>query len=399
MDVLVVGQKIERVAKNIDCSPDKIIDAQGCWVMPGLIDLHTHLREPGFEYKEDILTGTRAAVAGGFTAVCCMPNTKPVIDSTAAIQKIISQQAYCLVLPVGSITKNQEGRELSPMDELAAAGAVAVSEDGKSLKSSLLMQDAFLNAKNFFPIFAHCEDIELVNNGVVGEGAAKRLGLKGISNASEAVMVARDILLAKSTEARLHLCHLSARESVELVETIGNELVTAEVCPHHFTMTEDEIENDGDYKMNPPLRSAADVAALKRGLKNGSIAVIATDHAPHSISEKQGGLNSSPFGIIGLETCLPLCIAELVDKSVLTPLQLVEKLSTNPAKIIGRDWGTLGEGKAAHITITNPMAGYIYDKNKSFSKARNTPFHGRELKGRVEYTIVSGKIVFEKGLT
>ena len=381
----------------------RVIDAKGKYVMPGFIDLHVHLREPGYEYKETIATGTRAAAAGGFTTICPMPNTKPATDSADMVHWILDKaknDAVVNILPVGAITLAQEGKELVAVNELKEAGVVALSEDGKSVMDTSLYAKAMREAaNNNLIIFAHCEDKHLVGQGVLNAGKkAEELKLPGISNAVEDVITARDIILAKETGVQLHLCHCSTKDSVIMIDLAKREglKVTGEVCPHHFTLTDEDIlTEDTNYKMNPPLRSTEDVIALKEALRNNIIDVISTDHAPHSREEKAKSFLEAPFGIVGSETAFALTMTELVKTGVLTPRQMVEKMSANPAKILGSDRGCIGQGRVADLVIADPEAEYTINPERFYSKGKNTPFHGRRVTGRVEYTFVSGKLVYE----
>lgn len=412
-DILLEDDKVMKVGQHIDVEMMSelinrkkllVIDASGKYVMPGFIDLHVHLREPGFEYKETIKTGTMAAAAGGFTSVCPMPNTNPAIDNADLVQMILQkseEEAVVNVLPIGAVTIGQAGKEIVNIHDMVAAGAVALSEDGKSVVSTALYAEAMKQAaKCGIPIFAHCEDKSLAGNGIINAGRkAEELGLAGICNAVEDIIVARDILLAKETGVRLHLCHCSTKDSTKMLALAKEEglKVTGEVCPHHFTLTEEDIQKDNtDYKMNPPLRSAEDVLALKEALRDNVIDVIATDHAPHSEEEKSKSMLEAPFGIVGSETAFALVMTELVKKGYITPRQLVEKMSVNPAEIIGIKRGCIGEGWVADLVIADPSAEYTIDKNSFFSKGKNTPFHGRKVVGQIEYTFVAGKLVYEK---
>lgn len=412
-DILIENDTIKKVEKHIDaaeaerdCLPGglQVIDASGRYVMPGFIDLHVHLREPGYEYKETIKTGAAAAAAGGFTTVCAMPNTKPVIDNTDSISMVLkkAEEAAVHILPIGAITKNQDGKELADIGAMVRAGAVAISEDGKSVMDSALYAEAMKRAKRLgIPVFAHCEDKSLAGNGVINAGKkAEKLMLPGISNAAEDIITARDIILAKETGARLHLCHCSTKGSTRMLALAKREglPVTGEASPHHFTLSEDDIMNDdADYKMNPPLRSREDVTAIKEAIRDGIIEVIATDHAPHSQEEKAKSMMEAPFGITGLETAFALTITELVACGYLTPAQLVERMSTSPARILGIDKGCIGAGYIADIVIADPDAEYTIDRERFVSKGKNTPFHGRKVRGRILYTFVSGKLVYEYG--
>lgn len=404
-DVLVQDEKIVKVAEKIETEADRVIDATGSYVMPGFIDLHVHLRDPGLEYKETLETGGKAAARGGVTTVCAMPNTKPVTDNAEMIANIHERaktECPVNVIQIGAITVGQLGEELADIEGMAKAGCHAISEDGKSVMNASLYRKAMKIAKeNNISIFAHCEDITMVEGGVMhADEKAQALGLKGITNAVEDVIVARDILLAKETGVRLHLCHCSTEDSVKLVEAAKKEglPVTAEVCPHHFAMTTDDItEDDGNFKMNPPLRGKSDVEALKAGLKADIMDVIATDHAPHSAEEKNCSMKRAAFGIVGLETMAALTYTELVEPGILTPMQMAEKTSYNPAKILGlADKGAIAEGKIADIVIFDKNKEYAIDKNTFLSKGKNTPFHGRKVKGEVAYTLVSGNVVYER---
>lgn len=406
-DILIKDDRVFNVAPNISTDSitiDKVIDASGKLVMPGFIDLHVHLREPGFEYKEDILSGSRAAAAGGFTTICAMPNTNPALDSIDTLKLVLekAKQAVVNVCFIAAITLNQEGKELADILELKNTGAVAISEDGKSVMDSALYKKAMEKAAGLdIPVFAHCEDKSLVHNGVINAGEkAKELGLSGICNAVEDVIVARDIILAKETGAKLHLCHCSTKGStymLDMAKKMGIK-VTGETCPHYFTLSDSDIpEDDANYKMNPPLRSPEDVEAIKNALKKDVLDVIATDHAPHSIEEKSKSMKDAPFGIVGLETAFSVTWTHLVKTGILTYRQLVEKMSVNPAKILGIDRGSIGAGSVADIVIVDPDMEYTIDKNKFLSKGKNTPFHGKKVCGRVLYTIVSGKVKYTYG--
>lgn len=401
-DLLIEGNRITRVEEHIEDSGAEIINAAEKVVMPGFIDLHVHLREPGFEYKETIMTGAQAAARGGATTICPMPNTSPVIDSPERVKDLSerAKDAPVHILPVGAVTIGQEGRELADIAGMKAAGAAALSEDGKSVMDSLLFRRGLqVAAKEGLPMFSHCEDKALVDGGVMNAGAkAEELGLPGITNAVEDVIVARDILMAKETGCRLHLCHCSTADSVALVELAKKQdlAVTAEVCPHHFTMSDDEITEDhGRFKMNPPLRSRQDVAALQAGLRDGIMDVISTDHAPHGAEEKEQSMRRAPFGIVGLETSFALGYTTLVRGGYLTLSGLVEKMSTNPAKVLGLPKGTLAVGSAADLVIADIRTEYVIDSSTFVSKGKNTPFDGKKVYGRVEKTYVDGKLVYD----
>jgi len=382
----------------------KKIDATGRLVLPGFVDLHVHFREPGFEYKESIQSGAAAAVAGGFTSVCCMPNTDPVNDNQAITEFMLDRAraaGLANVFPIGAITKGSEGKELAEIGDLRRAGCVAISDDGKPVMNSLVMRRAMEYALAFdVPVVDHCEDLHLAEGGCMNEGAiSTELGLPGMPAAAEDVMVARNVALAELTGARLHLAHLSTEGSVRMVREAKSRglKVTAEACPHHFTITEETVRGYNTYaKMNPPLRTWKDVQAIKEGLRDGTIDVIATDHAPHASQEKQLGFTEAPFGIVGLETALPLTFA-LVDEGVLSLELAVDKLSTAPAKVFGLAKGTLEVGADADVAIVDQQEQWEVDPAKFRSKSRNTPFAGWKVKGRVTATIVGGRVVFEAG--
>ncbi len=403
-DILVEDGMIAGVDASIPKGDNDIIDAAGCFVMPGLVDLHVHFREPGFEYKETIKTGSMAAAHGGVTTVFPMPNTKPVIDSVDMydkVQTIIDRDAVVNVHQVASVTLRQQGETPVDVAALKKAGCIAISEDGKSVMNSQVYREAMkAAAAEDVLVMAHCEDKNLVNGGALNEGvASRRYHVNGITNAVEDVIVARDILLSKETGCRLHLCHCSTADSVKLIKAAKDEglKVTGEVCPHHFMLCdEDIIEDNADYKMNPPLRSRADMEAVREGLRNGTMDVISTDHAPHSAEEKAKPIGAAPFGITGIETSLCLTYTGLVLTGILTPMQMVEKMSYNPAKIAGIDRGTLLPGRPADIIIVNVDDEIVIDRNNFVSKGHNTPFDGYKVKGIVEYTIVGGKIVYKR---
>ncbi len=403
LDILVVDGKIERVAKGITDEAETVIDATNKWVVPGLIDLHVHLREPGGNYKETIKTGTESAARGGVTTVCAMPNTTPAMDSPLLVEYFMmkcEKDAVVNVLPIGAMTKGQNGEELAPYGKMKEQGICAVSEDGKSVLNAGLMKTAMSYAKMFdLPVFSHCEEESLKKDGQVNEGVASvNLGLKGISNDVEDVITARDIVLAHSLQSKLHICHLSTAYSMDLVEfgKIKNKNLTCEVAPHHFTLIDEDIDGyDGNFKMAPPLRSRVDRERILEGLKNDVVDVIATDHAPHAEHEKNCEFDLCANGIVGLETLVPLTVTELVQKGVITKKQFVEKTSLNPARILGINKGHLSVGAVADIAIIDVDEKYLIDKNVFKSKGRNTPFHGREVFGKVKFTLVNGKVVFE----
>lgn len=401
-DILIDEGRILNVDTNIDSDCNcEIIDAGGMYVMPGFVDLHEHFREPGYTYKETVKTGSLAAAKGGYTSVFVMPNTCPVTDNRESynmLMDIIKRDSCINVFPVGAITKGQKGEELSDIEDMAGLGMRAISEDGKSVMNSSLCRKAMkIAADKGLTVFAHCEDINLVEGGVMNDGKrASELGLPGISNAVEDIIAARDIFLAKETGAKLHLCHVSTKDSVKMIELAKKEglNVTGEACPHHFTLSDEDIPcDDADYKMNPPLRGKEDVKAIIEGIKNGTIEAISTDHAPHAKEEKSGSMKDAPFGIVGSETAFSLAYTELVDKGVITLYELVRCMSTNPARIAGIDRGSLKPGKAADLVIADIDTSYTIDKNIFLSKGKNTPFDGRRVKGIIKKTFVAGKEV------
>lgn len=402
-DVLVEDGVIKKIAPKQSVKADKVIDAKDCLVMPGFIDLHVHLRDPGQEEKETVETGAKAAAHGGYTTIVAMPNTKPVVDNSDVVNYVhhkAEDVAVVNVLQVGAITVGQRGTELADIEGMVEAGIPAISEDGKSVMNAQIYREAMTLARKYdIPVLAHCEDINLVHGGVVNaDEATAKMHFPGITNSVEDIIIARDIMLAKETGAALHLCHCSTKDSVRMVEVAKKEgiRVTAEVCPHHFTLTSDDIkEDDANYKMNPPLRTKEDVEALKEGLKNDIMDVISTDHAPHTAIEKGAGIKHAPFGIVGLETVAALTMTELVDKGYLTIMQMAEKMSYNPAKVLGLDKGVVEEGKVADLVVFNPKKEYEIDPSTFYSKSRNTPFGGKKVKGEVEATIVAGEVVYE----
>lgn len=404
LDILIEEDRIAEVAEKIRTKADQVIDAKGCYVMPGFIDLHVHLRDPGLEYKETVETGTRAAARGGYTTILAMPNTKPVVDNGDVVRYVHNKAktvGLANVLQVGAITRGQHGEQLADIDDMVDAGIPAISEDGKSVMNARLYREAMtLAVKYDIPVLAHCEDKNLAAGGVMNQDEkAWELQLMGISNSAEDVIVARDILLARETGARLHLCHCSTRDSVAMVAAAREAglPVSAEVCPHHFTLTSEDIPgDDGNYKMNPPLRSEEDRQALIAGLKDGTIEVIATDHAPHSREEKCGSMKKALFGIVGLETAAALTYTELVEPGILTMMEMAEKMSTNPARVIGLDRGTLKTGKTADLVVFDPRTEYVIDAGEFASKGRSTPFHGRKVRGQVAATIFEGRLVYQR---
>lgn len=405
MDVLVENGLISAVKENIEADDAEEINAGGKVVCPGFIDMHVHLREPGYEYKEDIDTGTRAAAAGGFTTVCCMPNTEPVIDN-AAVASFVKERAAksgrVNVLPIGCITKGQAGCELSEMADLVAAGCVAVSDDGKPVSDAGIMRYALDYAKMFdLPVMSHCEEKSLVRDGQMHEGYYSTLyGLKGIPAAAEEVMVSRDIILAGLTGAHVHICHASTQGSMELIREAKAQgiWVTCEVTPHHLLLTDEIVGSyDADTKVNPPLRSADHLEALREGLVDGTVDCIATDHAPHHLESKDCEYNLASPGISGLETAVAAVMDGLVNKGLMGIERIVELFTMGPAEVLGIDKGTLDVGTDADITIIDPDASKTVDPAEFYSKGKNTPFKGQTLKGWPWMTIVGGRVVARAG--
>lgn len=403
-DILIEKDRIVEIGTNLSKKVHRVIDATDMWVIPGLIDAHCHLREPGFEYKEDIVSGTRSAAAGGFTSVACMPNTEPAIDNAAMVQYIklkSASEGKVRVYPIAAITQGRKGKHIAEMGEMKKAGAVALSDDGDPVSDANVMRLALEYAKQFgLLIISHCEDKSLVADGVMNEGYVSTiLGLKGITRAAEEVMVARDVILSEITGAPIHIAHVSTAGAVDIIRHAKSRgiPVTCETAPHYFSATDEWVENyDTNTKVNPPLRTQRDVEAIKEGLRDGTIDIIATDHAPHHIDEKEVEFNLAANGISGFETAFSLSYTHLVDTGLLSLEELVAKLSTTPAQILGIPGGVLDIGLPADITIVDTKREYIVNRDKFYSKGKNTPFHGKKLKGKVIYTIVGGKVVYDK---
>lgn len=401
-DILVDGKKIVKIAKNVEEKGAKVIDAKGLHVFPGLIDLHVHLREPGFEYKEDIASGSAAAVRGGFSQVCCMPNTDPVCDNAAVVGYIVARGRevnLCKVRPIGAITKGEKGEQLAEIGKMKEAGAVAISDDGRPVANARIMRLAMEYASDFGLIcLSHCEDKDLVDGGVVNEGYNSTLaGLKGIPRAAEEIMLAREIILAETLGKRAHICHVSTKGGVQLLREAKKRgvAITAETCPHYFTLTDDVIMSfDANTKVNPPIREAEDVKAIKEGLKDGTLDCIVTDHAPHHKDEKNVEYNLAAFGISGIETSFSLSYTYLVKAGVLTLEQLADRMSAAPARILGLEGGALAEGAVADIMLADLNAKYVIDSKDFVSKGKNTPFNGTEVYGKVCCTIVDGDVKY-----
>ena len=404
-DVFIRNGAIVAVGENLDASGGTAeYDASGCIVSPGFIDMHVHLREPGFEHSETIETGSRAAAAGGFTSICPMPNTQPVNDNatvTSYIRDRAERHAVVNVFPIGAITKNSAGEELAAIGSMKQAGAVAISDDGRPVMNARVMRRAMEFANAFdIPVIDHCEDLHLSAGGDMHEGIASvRMGLRGIPAASEDVMVARDILLAELTGARFHVAHISSRRSVQMAAFAkGKGLkVTCEATPHHFSLSDcDMPPYDSNYKMKPPLRSSCDVSAVVEGIVSGAVDVIATDHAPHPGSEKMQEFERCPFGIIGLETALGVALERLVHTGRISLLRMVEMFTMGPERILNLGRGRLAPGLPADLTIFDPERNWTYDVNRSFSKSRNSPFDGHTFRGGPVATIVSGSVVWQR---
>lgn len=403
LDILMAGGRIVEVKAGIEAPSCPEIDAAELVVCPGLIDMHTHLREPGYEAKETIATGTRAAARGGFTTVCAMPNTNPVSDDRRGIESILKaaeRAAIVNVFPIAAITKGSRGEELVDMADLIAAGAIAFSDDGQPVEDVRIMKQALDVAKGLDAlIIDHCEDKALSGDGVMHEGPqSRRFGLKGIPAAAEEVMVVRDVILAGEVGTRVHIAHLSTKGGVAALREAKEKGVaaSAEATPHHLLLTDDALEgHDPNFKMNPPLRSREDVDALVEAVRGGVVDAIATDHAPHTPKEKSQGIEKAPFGIVGLETAVSLILDRLVCKRVISLSRFVELLSRNPARLLGlRQKGRISAGADADLTVLDLSAGVTVDRNNFESKGRNTPFNGWKLKGRAVMTIVGGRVVY-----
>lgn len=404
-DILIEKGKIVSIDKELKVSADKLIDARNKFIFPGLIDMHCHLREPGREDEETLLSGARAGIKGGFTALCCMPNTEPAIDNQGVVEYIYTESRKINLIdiyPVGAITKRREGKELTEIGSLKKAGVVAISDDGNCVMDSEIMRRAMEYSKMFdLLIISHCEDKNLSQDGLVNEGyVSSLLGLKGIPREAEIIMVARDIELARLTKSRLHIAHVSCKESVALVRKAKQEgiKVTCETCPHYFSLTEENVLGyNTNCKVNPPLRTAKDIEAIKEGLKDGTIDVIATDHAPHADFEKDVEFDRASFGIIGLETALGIALKELIETKTISISQLVEKMSVMPAKILGLNKGRLSIGEDADLIILDLNKSWVVEKEKIISKSKNSPYLNWTLPGLIEYVIVGERLLLDKG--
>lgn len=402
LDILIENDKIIQIAENINIQADEVIDCTGLYIMPGMIDMHCHLREPGGEHKETIETGSKSAVAGGFTTICPMPNTNPTPDNPEVLKRIIDEAKrvnLCNVLPFSSVTKGEKGQELVDFKTQLEAGAIAFSDDGMPVENARMIREAMIEANKLGSFVSeHCEE-KSVSAGAINAGPiADRLEVKGVLPEAEEIMAARDIVIAETNNLHTHICHISTKTSVDMIRSAKQRgvKVTCETCPHYYSFTVEEVLESGvNAKMNPPLREEKDRLAIIEGIKDGTIDCIITDHAPHAEEEKAKGLASAPNGIIGFETALPATITNLVDKGYINYMDLVRVMSYNPAKLLGIDRGEIAEGKIADLTIFDPNREYEYLKEHIVSKSKNTPWIGKRLKGQIRYTIVSGKIVYK----
>ena len=403
MDILIEDGKVAVIGSNINEPGAKLIDASGMVVCAGLVDMHVHLREPGFEYKETVETGALAAARGGFSSIACMPNTRPAVDSPEQIDFLKGKAAAACgvhVWPIGAVTRGQKGQALTDFEALKAAGAVALSDDGVPVQNANLMRDALILAhRQELTVLSHCEDADMVKNYAVNEGRVSRqLRLEGRPAIAEEIMVARDAMLAEETGGAVHICHISTAKSVGLVRRYKRKgvQITCETCPQYFSLTEDEILAQGSLaRVNPPLRTRADVDAVIEGLKDGTIDAIATDHAPHSAEEKARPLTRAPSGMVGLETSLAVTLTALYHTGKMELTEIVRRMTVNPASILGLSKGRLALGNDADIVIFDPNEEWTVDPEQFASKGRNTPFAGWKVKGRVKYTIVGGTVIYE----
>ncbi|RKD34348.1 dihydroorotase [Thermohalobacter berrensis] len=402
LDIEIGNGKVRRLEKNINTKVEEIIDANGKYVLPGLVDIHAHFREPGYEYKETMKTGSRAASAGGYTTVCVMANTNPVIDNVKVLKElkeIIKKDSCINVLPIASATKGLEGKEITDIKGLQKNGAIAISDDGKPIMDAELLNEIIIKTDRLgIPLMIHSEDMRYVNNGCINKGkVSEKIGVRGIDRDAENAMIERDLKLAKKLGCRIHICHVSTKESVRMIRKAKKDgvKVTCEVAPHHFSITEDLIKEKGSLcKVNPPLRTKKDIEEIIEGIKDGTIDAIATDHAPHSKEEKQLGLSKAPFGISGIELAFSITVTYLLKKGIINIVELAKLMSFNPSSIIGINRGKLKAGNPADITIVDLNESFIVEEKDLFSKGKNTPFVGEKLTGKVKWTIVSGKIVY-----
>ena len=401
-DIYIENGIIKEIAKDINVLADNVIDCSNLFIIPGMIDIHCHLREPGFEYKETIETGMKSAVKGGFTSICPMPNTNPTCDSAFILQKIQDEAkrvGVCNVFPYASVTIGEKGEELTEFEALKNAGAIAFSDDGMPVVRAKIMRDAMLKAEKLNTFVAsHCEEKELGKGAINAGEIAKKLNVQGVFPEAETLMAAREVEIAEINNVHAHICHISAKETARLIRDAKKRgvNVTCETCPHYYSFTEEEVLNSGtNAKMNPPLRTKEDMEEIIKAVQDGTIDCIITDHAPHSKEEKEQGLEKAPNGIIGFETSLAATITYLIDKGYINYLDMVRITSYNPAKILGIDRGTIQKGKVADIIIFDPNKEYIYTEDMIVSKSKNTPYIGKKLKGQVKYTIVSGNVVYK----
>lgn len=404
LDILIENDTIKQIAKTITVQADRVIDCTGYIIMPGMIDMHCHLREPGGEHKETIETGSKSAVAGGFTTICPMPNTNPTPDSAIVLEQIIKRAKevnLCNVLPFSSVTKGEKGQELVDFKSQLEAGAIAFSDDGMPVENAAMIREAMIEANKLGSFVSeHCEE-KSVSAGAINAGeVADRLGVKGVLPEAEEIMAARDIVIAETNKLHTHICHISTKTSVDMIRSAKQRgvNVTCETCPHYYSFTVEEVLESGvNAKMNPPLREEKDRLAIIEGIKDGTIDCIITDHAPHAEEEKARGLEKAPNGIIGFETALGATVTNLVEPGHISYLDMVRVMSYTPAKLLGIDRGKIAEGKIADITIFDPNREYVFLKDKIVSKSKNTPWIDKRLKGQVRYTIVSGRVVYERG--
>ncbi len=403
LDILVEGDKIAKIAENISEEADKVIDCSGYIIMPGMIDVHCHLREPGGEHKGTIETESRSAVAGGFTTICPMPNTNPTPDSAIVLEQILNRAKevnLCNILPFSSVTKGEKGQELVDFKEQLKAGAIAFSDDGMPIENAAMIRQAMIEANKIGSFVAeHCEEKSVAAGAINAGPIAEKLGVQGVYPEAEEIMAARDIVLAETNNLRTHICHISTKTTVDTIRSAKSRgvKVTCETCPHYYSFTVEEVLESGvNAKMNPPLREEKDRLAIIEGIKDGTIDCIITDHAPHAEEEKARGLATAPNGIIGFETALGATVTNLVIPGYITYQDMVKVMSYNPAKLLGIDRGEIAEGKVADLTIFDPNREYVFLKDKIVSKSKNTPWINKKLKGQVRYTVVSGRIVFER---
>ncbi len=401
LDVLIENDKISKIAETIEVSENKVIDCTGLYIMPGMVDMHCHLREPGGEHKETIETGSKSAVAGGFTTICPMPNTNPTPDSAIVLEKIIAEAKrvnLCNVLPFSSVTKGEKGEELVDFKTQLEAGAIAFSDDGMPVENAAMIRKAMIEANKLGSFISeHCEE-KSVSSGAINAGEiAEKLGVGGVLPEAEEIMASRDIVIAETNNLHTHICHISTKTSVDMIRSAKQRgvKVTCETCPHYYSFTVEEVlKSDVNAKMNPPLREEKDKKAIIEGIKDGTIDCIITDHAPHAEEEKAKGLAKAPNGIIGFETALGATITNLVEPGYISYLDMVRVMSYNPSKLLGIDRGEIAEGKVADLTIFNPNEEYVYLKENIVSKSKNTPWINKTLKGKVKYTLVSGRVVY-----